>query len=121
MFALQDKEDTAEDIIGLTFDDEGETFIITGTSRNEDGQLVVDYKDKKNKNFISTVKEVRQWINQTRLTQAAASIAPKRKGYINDLAETMFRQIQTYDTKLPQGTRDKPTSYHKAGNAKRTQ
>ena len=33
----------------------------------------------------------------------------------------MFRQIQTYDTKLPQGTKDKPTSYHKAGNTTRTQ
>jgi hypothetical protein len=58
---------------------------------------------------------------QTRLTQAAAFIAPKRKGYINDLAETMFRQVQTCNTQLPKGTKDKPTSYQKAGNTTRTQ
>ena len=61
-------EDTAEDIIGLPFEDDGERFIITGTSRNKDGELVVDYKDEKGKNLFSTVKEVRQWIQQTKLT-----------------------------------------------------
>jgi hypothetical protein len=29
----------------------------------------------------------------------------------------MYKQIQTYDITLPKGTKDKPTSYHKAGNA----
>lgn len=114
-------EDTAEDIIGLPFEDDGERFIITGTSRNKDGELVVDYKDEKGKDLFSSVKEVRQWIKQTELTQAAASIAPKRNGYINGLAEEMFQQITNYDTKLPQGTKDKPTSYHKAGNSTQTQ
>ncbi len=115
-------EDTAEDIIGLPFEDGGERFIITGTSRNKDGELVVDYKDEKGKDLFSSVKEVRQWIKQTKLTQAAASIAPKRNGYINDLAKEMFQQITNYyDTKLPQGTKDKPTSYHKAGNSTQTQ
>ncbi len=33
----------------------------------------------------------------------------------------MFKQIQTYDTKLPKGIINKPTSYHKAGNATETQ
>ncbi len=32
----------------------------------------------------------------------------------------MYKQIQTYDVTLPQGTKDKPTSYQKAGNAKAT-
>jgi hypothetical protein len=87
LLTLRNTEDTAEDIIGLIFEDEGETFTITGTSRDKDGELIVDYRDKKRKDFVSTVKEVRQWIAQTRLTQA----------------ETMFRQIQTYDTQLPKG------------------
>jgi hypothetical protein len=115
-------EDTAEDIIGLHFEDEGEKFRITGTSRNKAGELVVDYKNSKGKDLFSTVQEVRQWIiKQTKLTQAAASIALKRNGHINNLAEEMFKQIQTYDTKLPKGTISKPTSYHKAGNATETQ
>ncbi len=80
-------EDTAEDVIGLPFKDDGEKFIITGTSRNEDGELVVDYKDSKGKGLFSSVREVRHWVKQTKLTQAAASIAPKRNGNINNLAE----------------------------------
>ncbi len=67
------------------------------------------------------MQEVRQWIGQTKLTQAAAAITPRRNGYINDLAEQMSKQIQIYDVTLPKGTKDKPTSYHKAGNAKATQ
>ena len=82
---------------------------------------MVDYKDEKGKDLFSTVKEVRQWIQQTKLTQAASTIAPKRNGFINDLAEEMFKQITSYDTKLPQGTKNKPTSYHKAGNSMQTQ
>ncbi len=84
-------EDTAEDIIGLHFEDDGEKFRITGTSRNKAGELVVDYKNSKGKDLFSTVQEVRQWIKQTKLTQAAASIALKRNGYINNLAEEMFK------------------------------
>ncbi len=114
-------EDTAEDIICLPFEDDGEKFIITGTSRNEDEELVVNYKDEKGKALFSSVKEVRQWIKQTKLTQAAASITPKRNGYINNLVEEMFQQIINYDTKLPQGTKDKPTSYHKASQSTQTQ
>ncbi len=67
------------------------------------------------------MQEVRQWIGQTKLTQAAAAITPRRNGYINDLAEQMYKQIQTYDVTLPKGTKDKPTSNHKAGNTKATQ
>jgi hypothetical protein len=114
-------EDTAEDIIGLHFEDEGERYLITGTSRTKEGELVVDYRNvisqrnEKPKGYVSTVKEVRQWIGQTKLTQAAASITTKRNGYINDLAEEMFQQITNYEinktttrnkgqtNKLPQG------------------
>jgi hypothetical protein len=65
---IKETEDTAEDIIDLHFEDEGERFLITGTSRNEDGKLVVDYKNvishrnEKLKGYVSTVQEVRQWI-----------------------------------------------------------
>ena len=38
-------EDTAEDIIGLHFEDEGERYLITGTSRTKEGELVVDYRN----------------------------------------------------------------------------
>jgi hypothetical protein len=55
------------------------------------------------------------------LTQVAAAITSRRNGYINDLAKQMYKQIQTYDVTLPKGTKYKPTSYHKAGNAKETQ
>jgi hypothetical protein len=52
-------EDTAEDISGLPFEDDGEKrFLITGTSRNKDGELVVDYKDEKGKDLFSSVKEL---------------------------------------------------------------
>ena len=108
-------------MIGLPFEDEGERFTITGTSRNKQGELVVDYKDSKGKDLFSTVQEVRQWLRQTKLNQAAASITPKRNGYINNLAEEMFQQIINYDTKLPKGTKEKPTSYQKAGNTTQTQ
>jgi hypothetical protein len=48
-------------MIGLPLEDDGEKFFITGTSRNKDGELVLDYKDSKGKDHFSTVKEVRQW------------------------------------------------------------
>jgi hypothetical protein len=83
-----------------------------------DYKNVVSHRNEKPKGYVSTV---RQWIGQTKLTQAAAAIKPRRNGYINDLAEQMYKQIQTYDVTLPKGTKDKPTSYHKAGNAKETQ
>ncbi len=63
--SIKETEDTAEDIIGLHFEDEGERFLITGTSRNEDGELVVDYmnvisnRNEKPKGYVSIVQEVR--------------------------------------------------------------
>jgi hypothetical protein len=100
-------EGTAEDIIGLPFEDDGEKFVITGTSRNKQGELVVDYKNSKGKDLFSPVPEARQWMRQTKLNQAAASIAPKRNGYINDLAEEMFQQITNYKLRHETPTRNK--------------
>ena len=62
------------------------------------------------------MKEVRQWYNRTHLQQAANSIVPTRKGYINSLAEETYKAIQNYDVKLPSHA-TKPTSYKKAGNS----
>ena len=96
---------------------------MTGTHK-EDGQVVIDYKDKKGADHYSTIDEVKQWIAQTALTQAANSIQPTRTSYINKLAEEVYRQItteKTYNVKLPKGTTEKHTSYKKAGNMTDTQ
>ncbi len=82
---FQQKDDGSE-LIGLTFIDDGESFHVTGTHK-EDGQIVVDYKDKKGTDHYSTIHEVRQWIAQTALNQAANAIQPTRTSYINKLAE----------------------------------
>jgi hypothetical protein len=71
----------------------------------------------------SSVQEVRTWYNRTQLTntsthhiQAANSIVPTRKGYINALAEEVYNTIKTYNVKLPHTNITKPTSFKKAGN-----
>jgi len=64
----------------------------------------------------SSVKEVRQWYNRTNLKQAANSITPTRKGFINSLAEMSYQTITNYDVKLPANA-TKSTSYKKAGNS----
>jgi hypothetical protein len=64
------KPDDGSGLIGLTFVDDGESFRVTGT-HVEAGINVVDYKDKKGNQHYSTIKEVKQWIEKTKLTQAA--------------------------------------------------
>ncbi len=85
---FQQKDDGSE-LIGLIFIDDGESFRVTSTHK-EDGQIVVDYKDKKGADHYSTILEVRQWIAQTALNQAANSIQPTRTSYINKLAEEVY-------------------------------
>ncbi len=114
------KPDDGSGLIGLSFVDDGESFRVTGT-HVEGGINVVDYKDNKGTQHYSTIKEVKQWIEKTKLTQAANLIQPARKSYINELASTMFDKIRTYDVKLPYGTHTKPISYRKAGNSEQTQ
>jgi hypothetical protein len=48
--------------------------------------------------------------------QAANTITPTRKGFINSLAEASYKTISNYDVKLPSHA-SKPTSYKKAGNS----
>jgi hypothetical protein len=93
---------------------------VTGT-HVEDVINVVDYKDNKGIQHYSTIKEVKQWIKKTKLTQAASLIRPTRKSYINRLASAMYDKIRTYEVKLSHGTQSKPTSYRKAGNSEQTQ
>ena len=98
--------DTGEDLIGQTFTEDNETFLITECSRH-DGLDCLDYVSSRTKeDFVSTVPEVRKWIQQTKLLQMANNIQPSRKGYMNTLAETMSKQInpKPYNTKLSSNT-----------------
>ncbi len=107
------KNDTGEDLIGQTFKEDNETFIITECSRH-DGLDCLDYISSRTKeDFVSTVPEVRKWVKQTSMLQMANNIQPSRKGYMNTLAETMSQQInpRPYQTKLSSNTIKPPKSY----------
>ena len=68
--------DTGADLIGLDFDDEGQTWTITEIGIYDD-EPVLYYKNKTTgEEEKSSVKEVRQWYNRTHLMQAANSITP---------------------------------------------
>jgi hypothetical protein len=90
------KPDDGSGLIRLTFVDDGESFRVTGT-HVEDGINVVDYKDKKGNQHYSTIKEVKQWIEKTKIIQATNLIRPTRKSYVNNLASAMYGKIRTYD------------------------
>ena len=108
--------DTGDDLVGLDFEDDGQQWTITEVGFYEE-HPVQYYKNKDTgEEEKSSVKEVRQWYNRTHLQQATNSIAPTRKGYINNLAEESYKTIQNYDVKLPAHA-TKPTSYKKAGNS----
>ncbi len=108
--------DTGEDLVGLDFEHDGQTWTVTEIGFYED-HPVLYYKNKvTNEEEKSSVKEVRQWYNRTNLKQAANSISPSRKGFVNSLAEETFKAITTYDVKLPTNA-TKPTSYKKASNS----
>ena len=107
--------DEGKDLIGVEFEDEGSTWIVTKTGAY-DGDPVLYYTHKENGNEeFSSVPEVRKWVNQTILHQAINTIKPTRKGYINTLAEESFKAITQYNLKLPPNS-TKPTSFKKAGN-----
>ncbi len=109
-------KDTGEDLIGQTFTDDNETFIITQCSHH-DGVDCVDYISTSTKEeTYSTIPEVRKWIRQTKILQMANNIQPSRKGYMNTLAETMSQQInpRPYQTKLSSITIKPPKSYKDA-------
>jgi hypothetical protein len=108
--------DTDADLVGLDFEDEGQTWTIIEIGVYDE-EPVLYYKNKQTgEEEKSSVKEVRQWYNRTHLMQATNSIIPTRKGFINTLAETSFKTITNYDVKLPAHA-SKPTSYKKARNS----
>jgi hypothetical protein len=112
-----DQPDTGEDLIGLDFEDDGITWKITKTGLENGTTPILYYENKDTKEEErSTVKEVRTWYNRTSLQNAANTISPTRKGYINNLAEQTYKTIMSYDVKLPNANVPKPTSFHKAGN-----
>jgi hypothetical protein len=107
---IRHTNDTGEDLIGQTFTEDNETFIITECSRRG-GLDCLDYISSRTKeDFFSTVPEVRTWIKQTSMLQMANNIQPSRKGYMNTLAETMSKQInpKPYHTKLSSNTIKNP-------------
>ncbi len=110
------KNDTGDDLIGQTFKEDNETFIITECSRH-DGLDCLDYISSRTKEeFFSTVPEVRKWVKQTSMLQMANNIQPSRKGYMNTLAETMSQHInpRPYHTKLSSSTIKPPKNYKDA-------
>jgi hypothetical protein len=120
----QTHADTGEDLLGLQFEDDGEMWTITDHGTHDD-VLVLWYVNNKTKTEEkSSVAEVRQWYNRTKLQQASTHlvqasnmIAPTRKGSINAIAELSYQTIKQYDTKLPSTHVTKPTSFKNAGNS----
>ncbi len=107
-------KDKGEQLIGTTFTQDDETFVITNCSYHQ-GEDCLDYKNTEtNEEHYSTVKEVTKWVKQSKLLQLANNIQPTRKGFMNTLAETMFKEIQpkTYNVKLPSNTVKPPKSFN---------
>ena len=103
-------------LIGKTFKDEGEEFLITNCSFHK-GVDCLDYRNiATQEETYSKVEEVEEWIQATRITQMANAIQPTRKGYMNTLAETMFREIQPtkYNVKLPSNKVKPPKNFNDA-------
>jgi hypothetical protein len=112
-----DKLDTGNDLVGLDFEDDGIIWRVTKTGLENDTVPILYYENKDTKEEErSTVHEVRTWYNRTSLHNAAKTIAPVRKGYINNLAEQTYKAVMNYDVKLPNANVPKPTSFNKASN-----
>jgi hypothetical protein len=77
---------TQADLIGLDFEDEGQTWTITEIGVYDDDPVLY-YKNKTTgEEEKPSVKELRQWYNRTHLMQAANSITPTR----NILGSSMY-------------------------------
>jgi hypothetical protein len=91
--------DKGEDLIGEEFADEGETFTVVGTDYKS-GKDVLTHVNKEGKDFYSTVAEVREWHNATKLAPSACanyaeicSASKRPHKYINALAHAVYLQI----------------------------
>jgi hypothetical protein len=99
-------------LIGQTFTDDDETFVVTNTSHRQ-SEDCLDYKNTKtNEEYFSTWQEVEKWIKETTIRQLANNI----QRYVNKLAETMYREIKpkTYHVQLPSSNIKPPKSYNDA-------
>ena len=92
---LKPNQDTGADLIGLQFVDEGTTFIILETDVDTNGGgNILTYEDVNTKEkHYSTVKEVREWYEQTHLQQSVTAIQPSRVGFMNRLANATYQAI----------------------------
>jgi hypothetical protein len=109
-----------EDLIGQTFTQDHEHFIITG-ARNHNGIDFIDYTNTDTKEeHYSTRAEVVRWVKQSKVRQLANNIQPSRRGFMNTLAELMFKELHPpkYDVKLVSNkvTPPKVTKKHKDVN-----
>ena len=103
-------------MIGQTFQDDGETFRVTSFSRHQ-GEDCLDYVNEATKEeHYSTIDEIEQWVRQTTILQLANDIQPSQKGFMNTLAEAMFREIKpkSYNVKLPNANIKAPKSFKEA-------
>jgi hypothetical protein len=118
--------DKGEDLIGEEFADEGETFTVVGTDFKS-GQDVLACVNKEGKDFYSTVAEVREWHNATKLALSACanyaeicSASKRPHKCINALACAVHLQIQNAATTARQQQYKcgvpVPRSYKQAGN-----
>jgi hypothetical protein len=82
-----------EDLIGQTFTQDHEHFIITGASNHNDIDCI-DYTNTDTKEeHYSTRAEVVRWVKQSKVRQLANNIQPSRRGFMNTLAELMFTEL----------------------------
>jgi hypothetical protein len=103
-------------LIGQTFTEDHETFRVTNLSFRK-GVDCLDYiNEQTNEEHYSTIEEVEQWVNQTKVLQLANNIQPSRKGFMNTLAEAMFHEIQpkSYNVQLPNASIKPPKSFREA-------
>jgi hypothetical protein len=119
--------DKGEDLTGEEFADEGETFAVVGTDCKS-GKDVLVRVNKEGKDFYSTVAEVREWHNATKLALSACancaeiySASKRPHKYINALARAARLQTQNAATTARQqkhkhGVFSVPKSHEQAGN-----
>jgi hypothetical protein len=104
-------------LMGQTFTQDQEHFIITGTSC-PDGIDCIEYQNTDTKEeHYSTRAEVVRWVKQSKIRQLANNIQPfSRKGFVNTSAELMFKELHPtkYDVKLASNKVKPPKSYNEA-------
>jgi hypothetical protein len=117
--ALVPHKDTGADLIGLQFIDDGITSTIIEADVDETGGgNILTYEDNATKErHYSTVKEVRQWYENTHLQQSVMAVQPSRVGFMNRLATATYQSItqRKYDVQL-QDKAKAPKNYKQASN-----